>query len=136
MSRFATLLDLFSAAERDAKIELGRRLHQREQLAAERAALHAALLAAGGDVPLALHEQYHAHWRGVQARLGQYDVALGKADAAINDARKALAEAHQRRTTIDKLRERDLAAARRRDERREQRMQDDRAASTWAKERS
>ena len=137
MSRFTSLLELYSSAERDAKIELGRRMHLRDQLAAQRDALIAQRLAAGeGAIAVQLHEQYMSYWRGMQARIVHFEAEMAKADQAINEARKKLAEAHQRRITIDKLRERDAAAARVRDARREQRFQDERAAIAWTKERS
>lgn len=132
MIRFTSVLALYSQEEDAAKIELGRRERRRADLIAERAAIADALLAAGRDVPHDQHEQYLVFWRAQQTRIQRADSAIAGADAAIEEGRKVLAEAHRKRTTIEKLRARDAQADARRHERREQRQSDERAAVSAA----
>lgn len=127
MIRFGSVLALYSQEEDAAKVELGRRERRRAELVAERTAIADALLAAGRDVPHDQHEQYLVFWRAQQARIQRADAAIAGADTAIEEGRKALAEAHRKRTTIEKLRARDAQADARRHERREQRQSDERA---------
>jgi flagellar export protein FliJ len=128
MIRFTAVHTLYLQQEEAAKIELGRRERRRSEMLAARAVIAARLQAAAANVTPQLHEQYLAYFRAQQLVLAQHDAALATQDAAINDARTLLAQVHQQRTSIAKLRERDRLDERKRDERREQRRNDDRAA--------
>ena len=100
MIRFASVHALYIEQEDAAKSELGRAERARHEC-------------------LVFREQL---------RLQQAAAAIATADQAVEQARIQLAEAHRRRATIAKLRERDRQAEILRDERREQRRSDDRAA--------
>jgi flagellar export protein FliJ len=128
MIRFTAVHTLYLQQEEAAKIELGRRERRRSEMLAARAVIAARLQAAAANVTPQLHEQYLAYFRAQQLVLAQHDAALATQDTAISDARTLLAQAHQQRTRIAKLRERDRLDERKCDERREQRRNDDRAA--------
>ena len=128
MIRFASVHALYIEQEDAAKSELGRAERARHECLVFRDRLVADLARAGIGLTHYQHEQYQAHWQAQQLRLQQAAAAIATADQAVEQARIQLAEAHRRRATIAKLRERDRQAEILRDERREQRRSDDRAA--------
>lgn len=130
MIRFTAVHTLYLQQEDAAKIELGKRERRRSEMLAARASIAARLLTAANNVGPELHEQYLAYYRAQQAVLAQHDAALAAQDKAISEARTVLQLAHQQRTSIAKLRERDRLEDFKRDEKREQRRNDDRAALT------
>lgn len=130
MIRFAAVHALYVQQEDAAKAALGQQERRRGELILQRDVIVERQLAAARNVPTELHEQYLAYHRAQHELLVRQEAAITAQDTVIGEARTALAQAHQRRATIAKLRERDKAADLRRDERREQRRNDDRAAIT------
>ncbi len=128
MIRFTAVHTLYLQQEDAAKIELGKRERRRGEMLAARETIATRLLTAANNVGPELHEQYLAYYRAQQVVLTQHDAALAAQDKAISEARSILNLAHQQRTSIAKLRERDRVEDLKRDEKREQRRNDDRAA--------
>ncbi len=130
MIRFTTVYELYLQQEDQAKAELGRVERKRAELLSERAVIIDRQRAASLDVAPTMHEQYLAFHRAQHDLIKRHDTLIAAQETLINTARDALKLAHQRCASIAKLRARDRVADAARYEKREQRRNDDRAATS------
>ena len=130
--RFSTLVDLAKREQDDALRRLGGLKRERQRMIVRSEALSAERLAAAIGVSPALRHEFSLFWARIEADLRAIAATQVDLERAIASARDAFAEAHRRQATFAKLRERDLAETRLRNERREVRQLDEFAARRFA----
>jgi flagellar biosynthesis chaperone FliJ len=128
MTRFAAILDLYREQEDDARLQVGRRMRDRDDQVRDRDAHLARIADASRDIPLEHRSQWLVWHQHQMAQIAHRNQAIAEADAAVEAARAALAEAHRRCVTFAKLQDIERATQQRRSDRREQRASDDRAS--------